>query len=96
MRYLHPSREKDSQQITDVISKITKSYGVNAIENMTSHALDKYKIAGEKQIVQNPSDDQKAKLEKFKFENYEVFAIDMLISTGDGKLVKIKSTGCSF
>lgn len=86
LRYLHPSRGKDSLQITDAISKITKSYGVNAVENMVSHELGKYKVTGEKQIIQNPADDQKSKVEKFTFENYDVFAIDVLVSTGDGKV----------
>jgi len=86
LRYLHPSRGKDSLQITEVIDKITKSYGVNAVENMVSHSLDKYKVSGEKQIIQNPADDQKTKIEKFTFENYDVFAIDVLVTTGNGKV----------
>lgn len=85
IRYLHPSRGKNSSDITNVIDKITKSYGVNAVENMLSQEVSKYKVNGEKQIMQNPSDDQKSKVEKYEFENYEVFAIDVLITTGDGK-----------
>jgi hypothetical protein len=83
--YLHPSRGKNSLDITNVIDKITKSYGVSAVENMVSQEVSKYKINAEKQIMQNPSDDQKTKNEKYTFENYEVFAIDVLITTGDGK-----------
>ncbi|KAI6206926.1 Peptidase-M24 domain-containing protein [Aphelenchoides besseyi] len=85
LRCLHPSRNKSSTDVTDAIAKITKSFGVTAVENMVSHQLDRYKITGEKQITQNPSDDQRSKLEKHTFENYDVFAIDVLISTGDGK-----------
>lgn len=87
IRYLHPSKGKDSLQITDVIAQITKSFGVSAVENMVSHELSKYKVAGEKQIIQNPASvEQKVKAEKFTFENYDVFAIDVLVTSGDGNI----------
>ncbi|KAI6228854.1 hypothetical protein M3Y99_01177500 [Aphelenchoides fujianensis] len=85
LRQLHPSRNQNSLDITDAIAKITKSYGVTAVQDMVSHQLDRYKITGDKQITQNPSDEQRPKLEKHTFENYDVFTIDVLISTGDGK-----------
>ncbi|CAD5226752.1 unnamed protein product [Bursaphelenchus xylophilus] len=86
LRHLHPSKGKNSQDITDVIDKVTKIYDVKPVENMLSHQYDKYKITGEKQIIQNPTDDQKTKVEKFKFENYEVYGFDILVTTGDGKV----------
>ncbi|CAD5219716.1 unnamed protein product [Bursaphelenchus okinawaensis] len=86
LRYLNPNKEKSSQDVTDVIDKVTKIYEVKPVENMLSHQYDKYKISGEKQLIQNPTDDQKTKVEKFKFENYEVYGLDILITTGDGKV----------
>lgn len=39
---------------------------------------------GEKQIIQNPGEKQRSEMEKCEFEKHEVFAIDVLMTTGDG------------
>lgn len=51
---------------------------------MLSHQLKQFKIDGEKTIIQNPTKAQKKEHEKCDFENYEVYAMDVLISTGEG------------
>jgi hypothetical protein len=51
---------------------------------MLSHQLKQFKIDGEKTIIQNPTLAQKKEHEKCEFENYEVYAMDVLISTGEG------------
>lgn len=52
---------------------------------MLSHQLKQFKIDGEKTIIQNPTIAQKKEHEKCTFENYEVYAMDVLISTGEGQ-----------
>lgn len=51
---------------------------------MLSHQLKQFKIDGEKTIIQNPTVAQKKEHEKCKFENYEVYAMDVLVSSGEG------------
>lgn len=51
---------------------------------MLSHELRKNKIDGEKQIIQNPGEKQRSEMTKCSFEKYEVYAIDILMSTGEG------------
>ncbi len=51
---------------------------------MLSHQLNQNVIDGEKTIIQNPTEDQRKGHEKFDFEMHEVYAIDVLISTGEG------------
>lgn len=51
---------------------------------MLSHQLKQGKIDGEKTIIQNPTDAQKKEHEKFELETHEVYAMDVLISTGEG------------
>lgn len=51
---------------------------------MLSHQVERFRSVGDKQIIQNPTDEQKTKTEKCTFENYEVYTIDILISTGEG------------
>ena len=58
---------------------------------MLSHQLKQYKIDGEKTIIQNPNDAQKKEHEKFVFEVHEVYAMDVLISTGEA-VVSLSST----
>lgn len=51
---------------------------------MLSHQLKQNKIDGEKTIIQNPNEAQRKEHEKCEFELHEVYAIDVLISTGEG------------
>ncbi|CAG9559849.1 unnamed protein product [Danaus chrysippus] len=82
LRLLRPSNE--NYAITDVVQKISAEYGCKPIEGMLSHQLKQFRIDGEKSIIQNPSEAQRKEHEKATFETYEVYAMDVLISTGEG------------
>uniref|UniRef100_A0A0K8UCE5 Proliferation-associated protein 2G4 n=2 Tax=Bactrocera latifrons TaxID=174628 RepID=A0A0K8UCE5_BACLA len=51
---------------------------------MLSHELKQFKIDGEKTIIQNPNESQRKEHEKCTFETHEVYAIDVIVSTGEG------------
>lgn len=51
---------------------------------MLSHQLKQFRIDGEKSIIQNPSELQRKEHEKATLETYEVYAMDVLVSTGEG------------
>lgn len=51
---------------------------------MLSHELKQFKIDGEKTIIQNPSEAQRKEHEKCNFETHEVYAIDVIVSSGEG------------
>lgn len=76
--------DKGNYEITEAIQKIAESYKCKPIEGMLSHQLKQFKIDGEKTIIQNPTVAQKKEHEKCKFENYEVYAMDVLVSSGEG------------
>lgn len=60
---------------------------------MLSHQLKQFRIDGEKSIIQNPSEAQRKEHEKATFEIYEVYAMDVLVSTGEGVVsIPIKNT----
>lgn len=84
IRMLKPGQHKNVE-ITDVIQKVAESFKCKPVENMLSHQLKRNKIDGEKQVIQNPGEKQRQELEKCDFEQYDVFALDILITTGDGK-----------
>ena len=51
---------------------------------MLSHQLKQFEIDGEKSIIQNPNEIQRKEHEKTTFELHEVYAIDVLVSSGEG------------
>jgi len=71
--------------VTEAVQKITDVYKCKPIEGMLSHQLKQHKIDGEKTIIQNPTAAQKKEHEKCEFEQYDVFAMDVLVSTGEGQ-----------
>ena len=49
-----------------------------------SHQLEQNRIEGEKTIIQNPSEAQRKEHEKFEFSVHEVYAVDVLMTSGEG------------
>ena len=72
--------------VTEAVQKIAESYECKPIEGMLSHQLEQNTIDGEKTIIQNPSEAQRKEHDKFDFELHEVYAVDVLISTGEGQV----------
>ncbi|KAG5282524.1 hypothetical protein AALO_G00056990 [Alosa alosa] len=72
-------------QVTEAWTKIAESFKCTAIEGMLSHQLKQHVIDGEKTIIQNPTEQQRKDHEKAEFEVHEVYAVDVLISSGEGK-----------
>ncbi|KAK2721064.1 proliferation-associated protein 2G4-like [Artemia franciscana] len=78
-------KDNENSEITSAVQKVAESYKCKPIEGMLSHQLKQFKIDGEKTIIQNPNEGQRKEHDKHKFETYEVYAIDVLISTGEGQ-----------
>jgi len=85
LRMLRQEKGFKNTDLTEHISTVAKAYSCTPLENMLSRQLERNKINGAKQIIQNPSEEQRSKVEKCTFENYEVYGIDILVSSGEGK-----------
>jgi len=90
IRMLRPEAKHTNLEITDAVQRVAASYECKPVENMVSYQLNRNQIGNDddekaKQIVMNPSDDQRQKTKKYEFSNFEVYALDILISTGEGK-----------
>ncbi|XP_046880556.1 proliferation-associated protein 2G4a [Hypomesus transpacificus] len=83
LRLVKPGNQ--NSQVTEAWNKIAQSFKCSPIEGMLSHQLKQHVIDGEKTIIQNPTDQQRKDHEKAEFEVHEVYAVDVLISTGEGK-----------
>ncbi|KAF5286835.1 hypothetical protein FQA39_LY00368 [Lamprigera yunnana] len=82
LRLLKPGNE--TYAVTNAVQKIAKEYNCKPVEGMLSHQLKHFKIDGEKTIIQNPNEAQKKEHEKYEFDKHEVYAMDVLVSSGDG------------
>jgi len=83
LRLVKPGNE--TYEVTETVSKISEAYGCKPVEGMLSHQLEQNRIDGEKTIIQNPSEAQRKEHEKYEFALHEVYAVDVLISSGDGQ-----------
>eukprot|EP00051_Salpingoeca_urceolata_P027053 m.479847 g.479847 ORF g.479847 m.479847 type:complete len:389 (-) comp21615_c0_seq1:224-1390(-) len=82
LRMIKPGATSD--EVTAAIKQVAKDFCVTPVEGMLTHQLQHNNIAGEKSVIQNQPDNSK-KHETFKFEENEVYAVDILMSTSDGK-----------
>lgn len=83
LRLVKPGNQ--NTQVTEAWNKVAHSFNCTPIEGMLSHQLKQHVIDGEKTIIQNPTDQQKKDHEKAEFEVHEVYAVDVLVSSGEGK-----------
>ncbi|XP_003383390.1 PREDICTED: proliferation-associated protein 2G4-like isoform X1 [Amphimedon queenslandica] len=75
----------ESLAVTDAINRVGADFKCSPVEGILSHRLKKNLYDSEKTIILNPSDSQKREYKSSEFELHEVYAIDVIISTGDGK-----------
>jgi len=76
--------EVENYQITEAIGKICDLYDCTPVEGMLSFQLQQNQIDGEKMIHQNPAGGVRKDVDRCKFEEYEVYGMDVVISTGKG------------
>ncbi|XP_022747568.1 ERBB-3 BINDING PROTEIN 1-like isoform X1 [Durio zibethinus] len=81
LRLVRPG--KKNKDVTDAIQKVAAAYDCKIVEGVLSHQLKQFVIDGNKVIlsVSNPD----AKVDDVEFEENEVYAVDIVASTGEGK-----------
>ena len=73
--------------VTNVIDQVTKEYECTGVENMLTHNQERNVLYGPKQIIINPSKENKSQIDTVKFEENEVYGLDVLVTTSpDGKV----------
>eukprot|EP01111_Echinosteliopsis_oligospora_P009687 TRINITY_DN287_c0_g1_i1.p1 TRINITY_DN287_c0_g1~~TRINITY_DN287_c0_g1_i1.p1 ORF type:complete len:412 (-),score=146.16 TRINITY_DN287_c0_g1_i1:25-1260(-) len=72
-----------NKDITAVIKQVADTFHVNPVEGVLSHQMKKYLIDGTKVIMNKSTPEQQA--HDFDIEPNDVFSIDIVMSTGDGK-----------
>ncbi|XP_075590249.1 proliferation-associated protein 2G4 [Dermatophagoides farinae] len=89
LRLVQPGNENIA--VTDAVQKVSDTFKCKPISGMLSHQTKQYQMDGGKTIIQNPTDIQRKEHEKCEFLVHEVYAIDVLITTGDGKTREMDS-----
>ncbi|KAA8517759.1 hypothetical protein F0562_015236 [Nyssa sinensis] len=81
LRLVRPGRK--NKDVTDAIQKVAAAYDCKIVEGVLSHQLKQFVIDGNKVVlsVSNPE----TRVDDAEFEENEVYAIDIVTSTGDGK-----------
>jgi methionine aminopeptidase len=69
-------------EVTAAMKRIAEAYGVNAIAGTLMHQMKRFVIDGSKMVLLREEGD---KVDFAKFEKYEAYAIDVAMSTGEGK-----------
>jgi len=82
LRLVKPGME--NTEVTDTVTEIGKAYECKPVEGMVSHNLEQNIIDGEK-TINNCLEGQAKDREIHEFKQHEVYAVDVLLSTGDGK-----------
>lgn len=87
LRLIRPAGE--NYAVTEAIQKVAESFNCKPVQGMLSHQLKQFRIDAEKSVILNPTDAQRKEVEKCEFELHEVYAVDVLVSTGEGKVRNI-------
>lgn len=80
---VYPPTGRSSSEISSTLQKIVEAYGCNLVEGVLSHQLKQFIIDGNKCVLNKPNPE--TKVEDQTFEENEVYGIDIVVSTGEGK-----------
>jgi len=79
---------KTNKDVTASVERVAKAYGVTPISSVRMHQMKRYVLDGVKEVAlkeAGPEDPEEEKVPDCKFEQSEVYAVDVAMSTGDGK-----------
>lgn len=69
--------------VTEAFSKVAEEFKCKPVQGVLSHQLKKYIIDGNQSIISVETADER--VDEFEFEMNEVYCIDVVMSTGEGK-----------
>jgi curved DNA binding protein len=75
-------------QLSKAFELIAGSYGVNLAEGVLSHQMLRFVIDGSQVVLQKSTVDHQ--VQEFHFKEYEVYAIDIVVTTGRGRFRELQ------
>ena len=82
VRVMFPQKN-NNYDVTNVVRQVCDSYKVTPVEGVLSHRMRRDIIDGVETIINNATFDQK--VDQRNFEHGDVFGLDVLVSTSEGK-----------
>jgi len=79
---------KTNTDVTKAVDRVAKAYGVTPISSVRMHQMKRYVLDGVKEVALKeitPDDPPEEKVPDCTFEQAEVYAVDVAMSTGDGR-----------
>jgi len=78
-------------EVTAAVERVAKNYGVNPIATVRMHQMKRFVIDGVKEVaLKEPTPEEidagEQKVPACEFEQGEVYAVDVAMTTGDGKV----------
>lgn len=73
-----------NQDVTEAIQKVAAAYDCRIVEGVLSHQMKQFVIDGNKVVLNVTSPEMR--VDDAEFEENEVYAIDIVTTTGDGKV----------
>lgn len=70
--------------MTEAIQKVATAYECKIVEGVLSHQMKQFVIDGNKVVLSVPGPE--TRVDEAEFEENEVYAIDIVTSTGEGKV----------
>jgi len=87
LRLLRPG--KTNKDVTEIISKVSDIFKCKPLEGVLSHQMKRFVIDANKVIINKT--DLENQVETITFETNEVYGLDIVMSTGEGKAKETES-----
>lgn len=84
LRVMRPG--KSNEEVSDVIAKVAADFEVSPLEGVLSHQMKRYVVDGSKVIMNKQT--VEARADKWDFDPYEVYNLDVVMTTGEGKAIQ--------
>jgi len=80
---------KKNTEVTEVINKVAEEFKCEALEGVLSHQMKRFVIDGNKVIISKSTLEHK--VDEFEFEENQVYGVDIVVSTGEGKAKEMET-----
>jgi curved DNA binding protein len=77
-----------NSEVTAAVQRVANAYGVTPISSVRMHQMKRYVLDGVKEVAlksPDPEEPEEEKVPECTFEQAEVYAVDVAMSTGDGR-----------
>lgn len=72
-----------NSEVTEAIGKVVDQFGVSTVQGVLTHQMKQWIIDGNKVIIEREEIEQK--VDDCEIDLYEVYGLDIVVSTGEGK-----------